>query len=163
MMMALSRNIQLGHMGIVNGEWNRSNLVGNELKGKILGVLGLGRIGREVIKRAIGLEMKIMGYDPFVNQDVFDQETVTLVDLDTLTQESDYITLHMPLLDSTKNLFNAERIAAMKSSARIINVARGGIIDEADLAQALNNDIIAGAAIDVFESEPLDMNSPYPS
>ena len=160
MMMALSRNIQLGHMGIVNGEWNRSNLVGNELKGKILGVLGLGRIGREVIKRAIGLEMKIMGYDPFVNQDVFDQETVTLVDLDTLTQESDYITLHMPLLDSTKNLFNAERIAAMKSSARIINVARGGIIDEADLAQALNNDIIAGAAIDVFESEPLDMNSP---
>ena len=160
MMMALSRNIQLGHMGIVNGEWNRSNLVGNELKGKILGVLGLGRIGREVIKRAIGLEMKIMGYDPFVNQDVFDQETVTLVDLDTLTQESDYITLHMPLLDSTKNLFNAERIAAMKSSARIINVARGGIIDEADLVQALNNDIIAGAAIDVFESEPLDMNSP---
>ena len=160
MMMALSRNIQLGHMGIVNGEWNRSNLVGNELKGKTLGVVGLGRIGREVIKRGLGLEMKIMGYDPFVNQDVFDQETVTLVDLDTLTEESDYISLHLPLLDSTKNLFDSERIATMKPSARIINVARGGIINETDIANALNNDVIAGAAIDVFESEPLDMDSP---
>ena len=160
MMMALSRNIQLGHMGIVNGEWNRSSLVGNELKGKTLGVVGLGRIGREVIKRALGLEMKIMGYDPFVNQEVFDQDTVTLTDLDTLTKESDYITLHMPLLDSTKNLFNTERLSKMKSSARIINVARGGIINETDLANALNNDVIAGAAIDVFESEPLDMTSP---
>jgi len=160
MMMTLSRNIQLGHMSILNGDWNRSNLVGNELKGKILGVVGLGRIGREVIKRAIGLEMKIIGYDPFVNKDVFDSETVALVDLDTLTQESDYISLHLPLLDSTKNLFNAERMASMKSSARIINVARGGIINESDLANALNNDVIAGAAIDVFESEPLEPGSP---
>jgi len=159
-MMALSRNIQLGHMGMVSGEWNRSNLVGNELKSKTLGVVGLGRIGREVIKRALGLEMKIMGYDPFVNQEVFDQDTVTLTDLDKLILKSDYITLHIPLLDSTKNLFNAERLSKMKSSARIINVARGGIINETDLANALNNDVIAGAAVDVFESEPLDMTSP---
>ena len=160
MMMALSRNIQLGHMGIVNGEWNRSNLVGSELKGKTLGVVGLGRIGREVIKRAKGLEMKILGYDPFVNQDVLDPEVVTLVDLDTLTSNSDYITLHLPLLDSTKNLFNKDRLAAMKPSARIINVARGGIINEPDLAEALNNGVIAGAAIDVFETEPLDADNP---
>ena len=160
MMMALSRNIQLGHMSLLNGEWNRSSLVGNELKGKTLGIVGLGRIGREVIKRAIGMEMKILGYDPFVNQDVFDPETVTLVDLDTLTKDSDYITLHLPLLDATKNLFDAERISTMKSTARIINVARGGIINESDLANALNNDIISGAAIDVFESEPLKSSNP---
>ena len=160
MMMALSRNIQLGYLGMVNGEWNRSTLVGNELKGKVLGVVGLGRIGREVIKRALGLEMKIVGFDPFVNQDVFDPEIVQIVDLDSLTSESDYITLHMPLLDSTKDLFNKDRIAQMKPSSRIINVARGGIINEPDLAQALNEDIIAGAAIDVFKSEPLSNESP---
>ena len=160
MMMGLSRNIQLGHMDIINGEWNRSSLVGNELKGKTLGIVGLGRIGREVIKRALGMEMKILGYDPFVNQEVFDPETVTLVDLDILTKNSDYITLHLPLLDTTKNLFDAERISIMKSTARIINVARGGIINESDLANALNGDVISGAAIDVFESEPLDSESP---
>jgi D-3-phosphoglycerate dehydrogenase len=160
MMMALSRNIQLGHMNLINGEWNRSSLMGNELKGKTLGIVGLGRIGREVIKRAIGMEMKILGHDPFVNQDVFDPETVTLVDLDTLTKDSDYITLHLPLLDATKNLFDAERISTMKSTARIINVSRGGIINESDLANALNNDIISGAAIDVFESEPLESSNP---
>ncbi len=160
MMMSLSRNIQLGYFGLVNGQWNRASLVGNELKGKVLGVVGLGRIGREVIKRALGLEMKIIGYDPFVNQDVFDSDTVKLVDLDTLTMESDYITLHMPLLESTKDLFNKERICKMKSSSRIINVARGGIINESDLAQALNDGLIAGAAIDVFKKEPLDSDSP---
>ena len=158
MMMALSRNIQLGHLGIINGEWNRNNLVGNELKGKTLGIVGLGRIGREVIKRALGMEMKIMGYDPFVNQNVFDAEKVTIVDLDNLCATSDYITLHLPLLDSTKDLFDAERLSTMKPAARIINVARGGIINEIDLANALNNDVIAGAAIDVFEIEPLDSN-----
>ena len=160
MMMALSRNIQLGHMRIVNGEWNRDDLVGSELKGKTLGVVGLGRIGREGIKRAKGLEMKILGYDPFVNQDVLDPEVVSLVDLDALTSDSDYITLHLPLLDSTKNLFNKDRLTAMKPSARLINVARGGIINEPDLAEALNNGVIAGAAIDVFETEPLDADNP---
>ena len=160
MMMSLSRNIQLGYLGMVNGEWNRSSLVGNELKGKVLGVVGLGRIGREVIKRALGLEMKIIGFDPFVNQDVFDLDTVKLVDLDTLTMEADYITLHMPFLDSTKDLFNKDRISKMKSTSRIINVARGGIINESDLAQALNDEVIAGAAVDVFKNEPLDSDSP---
>jgi len=163
MMMALSRNIQLGHLGLIKGEWNRSSLVGNELKGKTLGVVGLGRIGREVIKRALGMEMKIIGYDPFVNQDVFDAEKVTIIDLDTLCADSDYITLHLPLLDSTKNLFDAERLSIMKPTARIINVARGGIIHELDLANALNNGGIAGAAVDVFENEPLDSENPLVS
>ena len=160
MMLALSRNIQLGHMGIVNGEWNRAQLVGSELKDKTLGVVGLGRIGREVIKRALGLEMKIIGYDPFVNQDVFDTEKVSLVDLEILCSESDYITLHLPLLDSTRGLFNSELFSKMKSSCRIINVARGGIIDEIDLAHALNDNIIKGAAIDVFDNEPISLDNP---
>ena len=160
MMMSLSRNIQLGHAGILAGEWNRSNLMGSELHGKTLGVVGLGRVGREVIKRSIGLEMKILGYDPFVSADIIDKEKVKIVDLDELTEKSDYITLHVPFLETTNNLFDAKRISMMKDSARIINVARGGIINESDLAHALNKGIIAGAAIDVFETEPLEKNHP---
>ena len=160
MMMALSRNIQLGHLSILAGEWNRSKLVGNELQGKILGVVGLGRIGGEVIKRAIGLEMKILGYDPFVSGDLFDEEKVKIVDLDELTEKSDYITLHVPLLDSTKNLFEIKRLSMMKDTSRIVNVSRGGIINESDLVKALNKGVIAGAAIDVFENEPLGKDHP---
>ena len=130
MMMALSRNIQKGHMDLMSGEWSRKNLVGSELQGKILGVVGLGRIGREVIKRALGLEMKIIGYDPFVNEDVFDSDNIEITDLDQLTKRSDYITLHVPLIESTQNIFNLERLKMMKDSARLINVARGGIVNE---------------------------------
>ena len=155
MILALSRNIHLGHAGLLNGEWNRSNLVGTEIRGKILGIIGLGRIGKEVIKRTIGMEMEILGYDPFVNQDTFNEEDVKLVELDELTEKSDYITLHVPLIESTKNLFDMDRLLMMKPSARIINVARGGIVNEIDLANALNKGIISGAAIDVFENEPL--------
>jgi len=125
-----------------------------------LGVVGLGRIGREVIKRAIGLEMKILGYDPFVSQDIFDEEIIKIVELDDLTEKSDYVTLHVPLLDSTKNYFDADRLTKMKPSSRIVNVARGGIINESDLANALNDGIIAGAAIDVFVNEPLEKDHP---
>jgi len=160
MMMALSRNIQKGHMDLMSGEWSRKNLVGSELQGKILGVVGLGRIGREVIKRALGLEMKIIGYDPFVNEDVFDSDNIEITDLDQLTKRSDYITLHVPLIESTQNIFNLERLKMMKDSARLINVARGGIVNEKDLSIALNRGVIAGAAIDVFEKEPIDSNNP---
>ncbi|MBT7376770.1 MAG: phosphoglycerate dehydrogenase [Candidatus Marinimicrobia bacterium] len=156
----LSRNIQLGHLGLVNGEWNRHALVGNELRGKTLGVVGLGRIGRELIKRAHGFEMKILGYDPYVNQEMFNPEKVKVVDIDELTAESDFISVHVPLTDNTRDLYDAKRLATMKPTARIINVARGGIINEADLANALNNDVIAGAALDVFVSEPLGEDHP---
>ena len=133
---AVSRNVQLGHYGMMNGEWNRHALVGNELRGKTLGVVGLGRIGREVIKRASSYDMTIIGYDPFVSQDMFDPEYIRVVDIDELTEESDIITLHVPMLDSTRHLFNAERLSKMKPTARIVNVARGGIINEDDLADA---------------------------
>ncbi len=159
----LSRNIQKGHLGLMNGEWNRHELVGIELKGKTLGVVGLGRIGREVIKRAHSFDMKILGYDPFISQEMFNPDEVKVVDLDTLSAESDFITLHVPMLDSTRNLFNYDRMSKMKSSARIINVARGGIINEDDLAKALNEGIIAGAAIDVFTSEPINGDHPLVS
>lgn len=104
--------------------------------------------------------MNILGFDPFVSQDIFNVDEVKVVDLDTLTTESDYITVHVPFIDSTKDLFDFDRLCRMKDSARIINVARGGIINEADLAKALNEDKIAGAAIDVFTSEPIDENNP---
>ena len=156
----LSRNIQTGHLGLMNGEWNRHALVGSELRGKTLGVVGLGRIGREVIKRAQSFDMKILGYDPYISQEMFNPDEIKVVDLDKLTAESDFITLHDPKLDSTRNLFNFERLSKMKSTARIINVARGGIINEEDLAKALNEEVIAGAAIDVFTAEPIDGNHP---
>ena len=158
---ALSRNIHIGHSTLIKGEWNRNNLVGNELKDKVLGIVGLGKIGREVMKRALSYDMQIVGHDPFVNQDMFDPEIIKIVDIDELTEISDFITLHVPLIDSTRDLFDLNRLKQMKSDSRIINVARGGIINEKDLSIALNNEVIAGAAIDVFEKEPLDINHPF--
>ena len=129
MISCLSRNIQLGHMGLISGSWDRHKLVGSELQGKTLGVIGLGRIGREVIKRALSYDMNILGYDPYVNQDMFEADKIKVVDLDYLTENSDIITIHVPLIESTKDLFNDKRISRMKKSAKLINVARGGIIN----------------------------------
>jgi len=160
MILSLSRNIQLGHMSLIEGKWNRHLLVGNELRGKTLGVVGLGKIGREVIKRSISYEMKILGYDPYVSQEQFNEKEVKIVELDYLIGSSDFITLHIPINDSTRNLFNYEKLSRMKKTARIINVARGGIINESDLANILNEEKISGAAIDVFENEPIDSSNP---
>jgi len=158
MLLALSRNVYKGHMDLINGQWNRHKLVGNELRNKTLGVVGLGKIGREVIKRSIAYDMKIIGYDPYVKQEQFNKEEVTIVSLDDLIKDSDFITLHLPINDNTRNLFDYERISQMKNTARLINVARGGIVNEDDLAKALNNNIISGAAIDVFVNEPISDN-----
>ncbi len=155
MILAVSRNISQGHLGLSQGQWNRHALIGTELKGKTLGVVGCGKIGREVMTRVQAFGMNILGYDPYFNQDHFNPDQVKMVDLDILTKESDFITLHVPLVEGTKNLFNLDRFQLMKSTSRIVNVARGGIINESDLAQALKDGIIAGAAIDVFENEPI--------
>ena len=157
---ALSRNIHLGHKSLIAGTWDRHKLVGNELRNKVLGVIGLGRIGREVIKRAQGYDMDILGYDPYVNEGMFNKDEINLVSIDEIISDSDIITIHVPLLDSTKNLFNMATFKKMKPASKIINVARGGIINEQDLAKALNDETISGAAIDVFENEPLDSMSP---
>jgi D-3-phosphoglycerate dehydrogenase len=135
---ALSRNIQKGHLSLMKGEWRRNELVGNELKNKTLGVVGLGKIGREVIKRALGYEMNIIGYDPYVNKQLFSEDDkIKIVDLDYLTENSDIITIHIPLIESTKNLFDAQRLSRMKSTSKIINVARGGIIKASDKSDSL--------------------------
>ncbi len=160
LMLTLTRNIHLGHGSLEKGIWNRHELVGSELRYKTLGIVGLGKIGREVMDRCRPFGMNILGFDPFVSQDMFNEDEIKIVDLDTLTAESDFITLHVPLNDHTRDLFDQDRLDKMKSSARIINVARGGIIHEKDLAEAVKNGVIAGAAIDVFTQEPIDGSHP---
>ncbi len=159
-MLTLSRNIAIGDSGMKQGEWNRHALVGSELRNKTLGIVGMGKIGREVMARCRSFGMNILGFDPYMSQDMFNPEEVKIVDLDELTANSDYITVHVPLTDATRDLFDYDRLSAMKPSARIVNVARGGIINEADLAKALSDGKIAGAAIDVFTSEPVDESNP---
>ncbi len=160
LILAMARNIPQGHSGLQSGEWNRHLLVGTELRGKTLGVVGLGKIGREVIQRCRSFGMKILGYDPYINQEMFNPDEVCVTDIDTLTKESDIIALHVPLVDGTRDLFNTERFALMKSTSRIVNVARGGVINEEDLAIALKEGVIAGAAIDVFVDEPISSDHP---
>ena len=160
MILAVSRNLAQGHESLNRGQWNRHALVGTELFGKTLGIVGCGKIGSEVRKRLQSFGLNMIGYDPFLTQDDFDPSHLKIVDLDTLTRESDFITLHVPLVKDTKDLFNVDRFKMMKKTARIINGARGGIINESDLAHALIHGIIAGAAIDVFENEPIDENHP---
>lgn len=160
LMLALSRNIPQGDASLHKGQWIRHELVGSEMRGKTLGIVGLGKIGQEVMQRARGFSMQILGYDPYLRADMFHENEVTLVDLDQLTRESDIITVHVPLLDSTRDLFDLARLKMMKSTARIVNVARGGIINENDLATALREGIIAGAAVDVFTREPIPEDHP---
>ena len=160
LMLTLSRNTHLGHNTLINGSWARHELVGTELRNKTVGIIGLGKIGREVMERCRSFGMNIIGYDPFINQDFFSEGNISIMSLDDLVKQSDFISLHIPLNDDTKDLFNFERLMAMKPSAKIINVARGGIINEFDLAKALNEGIISGAAIDVFNIEPINKDNP---
>ena len=159
-MLALARNISIGHRELNIGEWNRHSLVGTELRNKTIGIVGLGKIGREVMSRCLSFGMRILGYDPYITENLFSVDEIALTDLDRLTRESDFITLHVPMLDSTHNLFDLKRIQMMKPTARIINVARGGIINETDLATAIKDGVIAGAAVDVFVKEPIDKDHP---
>ncbi|MCL4111392.1 UNVERIFIED_CONTAM: hypothetical protein GTU68_032300 [Idotea baltica] len=155
MMMALSRNIGPAAASMREGKWERKKFTGSQLSGKTLAVIGLGRIGLSVAKRAMAMEMKILGYDPFMSADRAAEYGIELhTDVDSLIDKCDYLTVHTPLTDETRSLINAERMAKMRPGARIINCARGGIVDEADLAAAIESGQIAGAALDVFSSEP---------
>ena len=160
LMLTLSRNTHIGHSTLTSGRWERHKLIGTELQKKTIGILGLGKIGREVMDRCLSFGMQILGYDPFVNEDTLSEKDITLMNLDEIVKRSDFISLHIPLNDETRNLFNFDLIKSMKRSAKIINVARGGIINEYDLAKALNEDIIMGAAIDVFATEPIEKDNP---
>jgi D-3-phosphoglycerate dehydrogenase / 2-oxoglutarate reductase len=159
MMMSMSRFIPAAAASMKDGKWDRKNFTGVEVYKKTLGVVGLGKIGAHVATVAQAMGMKLIAFDPFVSVERAEQLGCELVEMDRLLSESDYITLHIPKTPETANLINAAAIAKMKPTVRIINCARGGIIDEAALAEALTTGRIGGAAIDVFDAEPLDANS----
>lgn len=154
LMMALARNIPQANASLKSGEWKRNDFMGTEVRGKTLGLVGLGNVGSEVARRAQGMEMKLIGYDPFVTAERAEKMNVEMKTLDEIWQEADFITLHVPLIEATKNMIGARQLAMMKPSARIINAARGGLIDEEALVAAINAGKLGGAAIDVFIEEP---------
>jgi len=155
LMLSLARQIPRGDRGIRNDKWLKKELKGTELKGKYLGIIGLGNIGKRLGRLARALNMNIIGYDVIPIDPEFSKEVGLMkADLDTLIQSSDYISVHVPLLDSTYHMINAEKISKMKKAAKIINTSRGGVIDEDALYDALKNGNLGGAALDVFEKEP---------
>ncbi|HVO33332.1 MAG TPA: phosphoglycerate dehydrogenase, partial [Elusimicrobiota bacterium] len=160
LMLALSRNVPQASASVKSGEWKRSQFTGTELQGKTLGLVGLGRIGREVAKRSQSFGVKVIGYDPYASEDYAKNFNITLVSLDEIYAQSDYISVHVPLNDSTKHLFNAKTLAKLKPGVRLINCARGGIFEEAALAEALKSGHVKGAALDVFEAEPPAKDNP---
>ena len=154
-MISLARSIPLADSEMKRGKWIKKNLMGTELSGKYLGIVGVGNIGRNVGRIAKALRMNLIGYDPYpIDRDYIKEVGLIVTDLNTLIQSADFITCHVPLLEETKHLFNAKLISNMKSTAYIINASRGGVIDETALYNALCNGSIAGAALDVFETEP---------
>ena len=160
MMMALARNIPQAHGSMSTGEWNRKAFKGVELYGKTLGILGMGRIGGEVARRAIAFGMRVMAYDPYITPSRAKALQVELASLEDIYAAADFITVHMPMTDETRGMLNKGTFATMKPSVRLLNCARGGIINENDLCAALKEGKIAGAALDVYESEPLAEDSP---
>jgi D-3-phosphoglycerate dehydrogenase len=161
LIMSLARKIPEAVASMRAGKWEKSKFQGRELSGKTLGVIGLGNIGRIVANRAQGLTMKVVGLDPFLTKEKAASLGIELVDLDELLRRSDFITIHTPLTPDTKNLIDDAALAKMKPSAILVNAARGGVVDEDALARAIKDKKIAGAAFDVFVSEPLDPKHPF--
>lgn len=155
MLLAVARNVPQAHNALVAGRWERSKWTGAELQGKTLGVLGLGRIGALVAQRASAFGMKLVAYDPFVSPERAARMNVAMEEtVEEVLRQADFVTLHLPKTPETLGLINADRLAMMKPTARLVNVARGGLVDEAALAEAVANGTIAGAAVDVFATEP---------
>ncbi len=154
-MIALARNIPRANEGIKNGKWLKKELIGSELRGKYLGIVGVGNIGRNVGRIAKCLRMNLLGYDLYpINQDYVREVGMIKTDLKTLLENSDFVTCHVPLTEKTSHLMNSETLSYMKPTAFLINTSRGEIIDEESLFRALSDQRIAGAALDVFEVEP---------
>lgn len=154
LMMAVARQIPEANTSTQAGKWEKSRFMGSEITAKTLGLIGAGNIGTIVASRALGLKMKVVAYDPFLSEEHAAKIGVEKVELDDLLTRADFITLHVPLTDKTRGILNAEAIAKMKPGVRVINCARGGLVDEAALADALKSGHVAGAAFDVFEVEP---------
>ena len=159
LMLSMAREITRADREIRNGNWIKKELMGSELKGKYLGIIGLGNIGKRLGRLTRALNMNIIGYDVIPIDEEFSKEVGLMkADLDTLLSSADYVSLHVPLLDSTHHMINAEKLKLMKNTARIINTSRGGVIDEDALYNSLKEGNIAGAALDVFEVEPATGN-----
>jgi len=154
LMLALARNVTQAHHQLKSGKWQREKLVGTELRNKTLGIIGLGNVGSEVAKRAHAFEMRILAHDPFVSQEYAHNLNARLVPLNELLAEADFITLHVPLTAATRKLIGSKELARLKPTARIINCARGGLIDEEAVVKAIRSGGLAGAAFDVFANEP---------
>lgn len=160
MIFAVARMIPQAHAKLTKGEWDKKSFVGVELDGKVLGIVGLGKIGKHVAQVLQAAGMTVVAYDPFLTPDMAKELGIQSVPLDELLKRADFITIHTPLTEQTRNLLNAERFKLLKKGARIVNVARGGIVDEKALAEALKAGQLAGAAMDVFEQEPTPANHP---
>jgi D-3-phosphoglycerate dehydrogenase len=161
LMLALARKLPAANSTMHAGRWEKKSLQGAELRGKTLGILGLGRIGLEVAKRARGFGLEIVGSDPFVSAAVARENGIVLVPVEELFAKADYLTLHVGLTPQTTGIINGKNLAAMKKGVRIINCARGELVDDAALVEALKSGQVAGAALDVFTAEPLPQDSPY--
>jgi D-3-phosphoglycerate dehydrogenase len=160
MLLALCRHIPQADASMKEKKWEKKRFMGTEYFGKTLGILGLGKIGTEVAKRAKGLMMKIIAYDPFISTEAAQKLEVELVDLDDLFKRSDFITVHTPKSPETINLIDASAIAKMKDGVKIVNCARGGIVNEKDLADAVKSGRVSGAAVDVYSQEPPSEDNP---
>ncbi|MGD0861620.1 MAG: phosphoglycerate dehydrogenase [Candidatus Limnocylindrales bacterium] len=154
LMLALARKTAAADASMRKGEWKRSAFTGVELRGRTLGIIGLGKIGQAVADRARGLEMNIIGFDPFVTADQAALHGIALVDMDTIIEKADVITVHVPLNKATRGIIGSDQVARLKPGVMLVNAARGGVYDEAAVAQGLADGKIAGAAFDVFETEP---------
>ncbi len=160
LMIALSRHIAPGHQSLAEGRWERKAFTGVELKGKTLGIIGLGRIGQAIAARAQAFEMTVIAHDPYLPPAIADAIDVPLLSLEAVYARADYLTLHAMASDETRGMINADTIAVMKDGARIINAARGALINSVDLAAALKSGKLAGAALDVYEQEPPPADHP---
>jgi D-3-phosphoglycerate dehydrogenase len=156
LLLALARNIPQAHAALVEGRWERSKWGGVELADKVLGVLGFGRIGRQVARRALGLQMKVVAYDPFVSAERFRELGVESATFDEVLERAEFLTLHLPLTDETRHSIDAAALGRMRDGARLINAARGELVDEDALVAALESGKLGGAAVDVFSKEPYD-------
>lgn len=154
LLLAQARNIPQAHAALTAGRWERTEWEGVELADKTLGIVGLGRIGKLVADRAKAFQMRLVAYDPFVSTDRARQLSVELLPLDQVVAESDFLTIHLPKTEETAGLIDRDLLVKAKPNLRVVNVARGGIVDEADLAECIRDGVVAGAALDVFETEP---------
>src|SRR5688500_10973138 len=160
LILALARHVPAADRSMRAGQWDRKSFNGTELQGKTLGLLGAGRIGSEVARRARAFGMQVVAYDPFLSEERAQAIGLELATLDTIVREADIISVHVPLTETTTGLIGERELAMMKPSSFVVNVARGGVVDEKALHRALTQNRIAGAALDVFEKEPLPADDP---